>query len=58
MGFKGLGESQAWKLIGYSPISLYKLLVLLEAMFSLLKDFLLHLVEGSDGNHFGRGCRD
>ena len=42
VGFKGLGESQAWKLIGYSPISLYKLLVLLEAKFSLLKDFLLH----------------
>lgn len=42
VGFKGLGELQTWKLIGYSPISLYKLLVLLEAKFSLLKDFLLH----------------
>lgn len=41
-GFKGLGELQTWKLIGYSPISLYKLLVLLEVKFSLLKDFLLH----------------
>jgi len=40
--FKGLGELQTWKLIGYFPISLYKLLVLLEAKFSLLKDFLLH----------------
>ena len=47
---KGLGELQTWKLIGSSPISLYKLLGLLEAKFSLLKGLLLH--KGLWGQHY------
>ena len=45
---KGLGELQTWKLIGYSPISLYKLLGLLEAKFSLWRTSCF--IKGSGGN--------
>ena len=40
--FKGLEEFQTWKLTDKSRISPYKLLVLLEDRFFLLKDFSLH----------------